>query len=279
MTIEAADVADVTRMLSAERLRALTALTGSAQIAIELHQETLRVGASLMTVIATVEIALRNSVCENLTQHFAVPNWLRQPPVPFQWRAPELKKVAMAHDSARRAEYSKLTQAQKHALDALAYPSGRPSARSHLDRAKDRRKHIAVSDGKIIAELTLYFWKRLYGPDYDQSLWRTSLKRTFPYKKLSRADVAIQLEHIYQVRNRLAHHEPVLHRRFVDTMRAIEFVVQHLETAKPDCSTPLAKLLAGDITKVKSEAEALHARLDSFRPETQTPETGAGAEQ
>ena len=230
-----------------------------------------------MTVIATVEIALRNSVCENLTRHFAVPNWLRQPPVPFQWRAPELKKVAMAHGSARRAEYSKLTQAQKHALDALAYPYGRPPSKSHLDRAKDRRKQIGVSDGKIIAELTLYFWKRLYGPEYEQSLWRTSLKRTFPNKKLSRANVAIQLEHIYQARNRLAHHEPVLHRRFADTMQAIEFVIGYLEAAKPGSSTPRARLLAADIAKVISEAEALHARLNSFRVKAHAPDAEADA--
>jgi hypothetical protein len=273
MTFDTGDVADLTRMLSAERLRALAALAGSAQIAIELHQETLRVGASLMTVIATIEIALRNTVCENLNQHFAVSNWLRQPPVPFQWRPPELKKATMAHDSARRAEYSKLTQAQKHALEAGAYPDGRPLAKSHLERAKDRRKQITVSDGKIIAELTLYFWKRLYGPDYDQSLWRTSLKRTFPFKKLSRADVAIQLEHIYQARNRLAHHEPVLHGRFGDTMRAIEFFIQHLEAAPPSKTTPLAKLLASDIAKVIAEAEALHARLDSFRADAHSSGT------
>jgi hypothetical protein len=265
MTINIGDVPDITRMLSIERLRALTILTGSAQAAIELHQETLRVGASLMTVIATIEIALRNSVCENLTQHFGVSNWLRQPPVPFQWRKPELNKVVMAHDSARRAEYSKLTQAQKHALDTLAYPNGRPPNKSHLDRSKDRRKQIVVSDGKIIAELTLYFWKRLYGPEYDQSLWRTSLKRTFPYKKLSRADVAIQLEQIYQARNRLAHHEPVLHKRFTDAMQAIEFVIQHLETATPGSTTPLANLLANDMARVRAEATAVHSHLDTFR--------------
>lgn len=184
----------------------------------------------------------------------------------------------MAHDSARRAEYSKLTHAQKHALDALAYPAGRPPSKSHLDRAKDRRKQIAVSDGKIIAELTLYFWKRLYGPEYDQSLWRTSLKRTFPDKKLSRANVAIQLERIYQARNRLAHHEPVLHRRFADTMQAIEFIVQHLDAAKPDKTTPLAKLLAGDIAKVMTEAEALHARLASHRTKASSPEAAVDAD-
>lgn len=267
MPINARDVAALTPMISLERLDKLMVLTGSAQMAIELHQQTLQLGASLMNVTATIEIALRNSVCENLRHHFAVPNWLQQPPITFQWRKTEMDNIAKALDSARRAEYSKLTQAGKAALETLAYPRGRPPATSHLKRAKDRRKHIVVSEGKVIAELTMYFWKRLYGPDYDQTLWRTSLKRTFPHKRLSRAEVAIYLEQIYQSRNRLAHHEPVLHKRFADTMTAIDFVIQHLETAPPSTTTPLANLLAGDIADVNAKAVALHARLNSFRVE------------
>ena len=145
MALSANDAGAITIMLSAERLQALTNLTGSPQTAIDLHQETLHVGASLMTVIATIEIALRNTVCENLTQHFGVPNWLLQPPVPFQWRHPEQKKVAAALDSARRAEYSKLSQEQKHALDVPAYPRGRPPSKSHLDRAKDRAGRVCLN--------------------------------------------------------------------------------------------------------------------------------------
>lgn len=265
MTMNSADLVALTQMLSPERLRALAQLTGSQQTGIELHQETLRLGASLMNVTATIEIALRNSVCENLSKHFGVPNWLLQPPVSFQWREPERKKIVLALDSARRAEYSKLTQAQKAALDLLAYPHGRPPNTSHLKRAQDRRRRIDVSEGKVIAELTLYFWKRLYGPEYEQSLWRTSLKKTFPYKKLSRAVVATYLEQIYQARNRLAHHEPVLQHRLTTTMKAIDFVVQHLETTPPSSATPLAKLLVADIADVNSKAAALHGRLASFQ--------------
>ena len=82
----------------------------------------------------------------------------------------ENNAVKKAIDSARRAEYSKMTQAQKGALDVLAYPGGRPSNISHLKRAIDRRRQIAVPDGKVIAETTLYFWKRLYSTDYEQNL-------------------------------------------------------------------------------------------------------------
>jgi hypothetical protein len=218
-----------------------------------------------MTITATVEIALRNSVSENLCHYFGVPNWLTQTPTHFQWREPERKKIEQALDSARRAEYSKMSQAEKAALDPFAYPNGRPANTSHLKRAKDRRRRIQVSEGRVIAELTFYFWKRLYSPDYEQALWRTTLKRTFPYKKLTRAEIAIHLEQIYQSRNRLAHHEPVLHKRFNDTMAAIDFVIQRLEAIQPSTDMPLAKLVAKDIADVKTMGANLHCRLDSYR--------------
>lgn len=259
------DTLTIMRFLSRARLASLIELTGSATEAIALHQETLRVGSGLMNVIATVEIAVRNSVGENLAHHFGVDHWLTQTPVHFKWREPERKKIEQALDSARRAEYSKLSQAGKGELDALAYPGGRPPNTSHLKRAKDRRKRIAVPEGAVIAELTMYFWKRLYGPEYDQTLWRETLKRTFPCKRLRRADIAVQLEKVYQARNRLAHHEPVLHKRFEDTVAAIRFVVEHLETASPNPNTPLAALANVDLAEVSQRAAALHTKLEAYR--------------
>lgn len=259
------EVADLVKLLSAERLKALAELTGSEQTAIELHQATLALGAKLMSIVATVEISLRNSVCENLNHHFAVDTWLLQPPVAFQWKEPERKKAASAQDSAQRAAYSKMSQAGKGALDALAYPNGRPPNTSHAKRAKDRRKRIPVSTGKVVAELTLYFWKRLYGPEYEQTLWRPTLKRTFPNKHIKRADIASNLENIYQARNRLAHHEPVLHERFINTIGSIKYIIERLETKNPNKETPLSKLLAKDILDVEKIAQKLHQSLASYR--------------
>lgn len=265
MRVTADDSPTIVRFLSQARLASLIGLTGSQTEAIELHQETLRVGSGLMNVIATVEIAVRNSVGENLALYFSVDHWLTQTPVHFKWREPERKKIEQALDSARRAEYSKLSQAGKADLDVLAYPGGRPPNTSHLKRAKDRRKRIDVPEGAVIAELMLYFWKRLYGPEYDQTLWRETLKRTFPCKKLRRADIAIQLEKIYQARNRLAHHEPVLRKRFEDAVAAIRFVVEHLETASPTPDTPLASLTKVDLLEVSQRATTLHAKLEAYR--------------
>jgi hypothetical protein len=92
MVIEPDDVAPLVSMLSPERLSSLIKLTGSQEMALELHQETLRLGTCLMAVTAAAEIALRNVVSENLGHHFGVPNWLIQPPVPFRWRDPEQKR-------------------------------------------------------------------------------------------------------------------------------------------------------------------------------------------
>jgi hypothetical protein len=263
--LENADVAAITILLSPERLAALIALTGSPHIAIELHQQTLDVSARLMTVIANVELALCNTVNENLTTFFGAPGWLTHPPVPFQWRKTENPLAKKALDSARRSTYAKMTQAEKAALDATAFPHGRPPNTSHLQRATHRRQQIIVSDGKVIAETTFYFWKRLYSPDYEQTLWRPTLKRTFPNKRMKRAQVAEHLEYIYQARNRLAHHEPVLHKRFQDTIAGIEFLSENMGVPASSRDTPLAKLISANLDQVKAEAQLLHDRLASFR--------------
>jgi hypothetical protein len=253
--------ATMLRWLSEERLGKLIAVTGDLEAAIELHQATLRLGSYLMTIVATIEISLRNAVSENLSAHFAVNNWLSQPPIMLQWREPELNKLKQAVDSAKRSEYAKLSQAEKSSLDGLAYPLGVRTNNSHLKRSKDRRKQLKISEGKIVAELTFYFWKRLYGPDYEQSLWRTTLKRTFPFKKLNRSDIAIQLERIYQARNRLAHHEPVLHGRLTETIEAINFVAEHLGEYLPNKSSPLAGLISKDMDILITFSNELHAKL------------------
>lgn len=265
MIIDDTDLPSLVAHLSPERLGKLTALTGSAASAISLHQEILKLGGQIMFLIATTEIALRNTVSENLGGYFTVPNWLQQPPITFVWRQDERRKISAAVASAKRSEYTKLSQSAKARLDLHAFPNGRPASISHLVRVRERQKHIAVSEGKVIAELTFYFWKRLFSADYEQNLWRPTLKRVFPDKSLTRAKLAVQLEHIYQARNRLAHHEPVLNKRFAETIAAVEFVAQRLGSASASADTPLAHLLAADIADTRASEAELQRRLQSFR--------------
>ena len=251
--------------LSRDRLQALIELTGSEADSIELHQDILSLGCELMKVIATIEIALRNTVMASLKHHFGVENLFRHPPASFHWREYEQYSIDKAVSQARRAVYAKLSQAEKAELDAQAYPNGRPEGTRHSQRVRARQDRITISEGKLVAELTLNFWKRLYGPRYEHALWRPTLKRTFPNPDLARGQIAAQLEIIYQSRNRLAHHEPVLQNRFTETVRAICFVIRELQAHPDECDTPLSRLLRDDIDRVAQSGERLTARLGAFK--------------
>lgn len=255
---------DQIALLSAERLQKFIGITSTAEEALELHQCTLRIGASLMVALGTLEVALRNAISQNLTSHFESDTWLLEPPSGMIWRQPEKEQVKRALDSARRAEYAKLSQSEKAQLDTLAYPNGRPAGTSHAQRAKDRRSKIVVSQGKVIAQLTLYFWKKIYGPDYEQSLWRTTLKRTFPDKKVMRAEVAQNLEVIYQARNRLAHLEPMIGVRFERTVSAARYLVSRLGVDEPSGEAALAQLVEPDLRDAEQKRQNLEHKIRTY---------------
>ncbi|TWG87950.1 Abi-like protein [Cupriavidus gilardii J11] len=270
------ELAAVSALLSSERLSTFERLAGSNRGAIALHQEMLRLAAALMTVTAVVEIALRNAVCDQLTEHFGTADWLRNPPERFVWGGEERQKIRRAEKSARQAAYAKLTQEQKRSLDAVAYenqggvaPPGTPDD----EQSKARQAAIQVPMGQVVAQLTMYFWKRLFSPDYEQSLWRPALKRVFPHKAITRPEVARHLEAIYQCRNRIAHHEPVYGRRLRETEAAFDFVARHLGVRGIDGATPLEKLLQPEMAELHDRAEAMRGRIQALQGETnQTPQ-------
>lgn len=255
-------LAAVTLLLSGERLGTFLALAGSARPAIALHQQTLQVAGSLMCVTAIVEIALRNTVCHHLAVNFEGADWLRNPPAPFAWREQERTRIGEAIASAQRAAYAKLDTTQKHAIDERLFRNDVPAGLSHEMHSKIRQRSLQVSNGQVIAQLTLFFWKRLFSTDYESALWRPVLKRVFPDKALRRPDVAMQLERIYQTRNRIAHHEPVYGQRLRDTLEAIEFIMSRLGQRAVSPSTPLAQLLADEWNILTIRAQELQRNID-----------------
>lgn len=178
------DVKAIAFYLSSERLANFHAIAGSDRDAIYLHQRVLAVGAALAPIVAIIEIAIRNAVCENLRTSFGAPDWLRNPPVPFVWGKEQAKGIGRAVDHAQRAAYAKLSNVEKKSLDIQAYPAGVPSGLGHEKRVKARQGAISVGNGQVIAQLSLYFWKRLFSKDYENTLWKRSLKSIFPNKTL-----------------------------------------------------------------------------------------------
>jgi hypothetical protein len=234
------DVTAIAFYLSSERLATFHAVAGSDRDVIHLHQRVLAVGAALAPIIAVIEISIRNAICENLRTSFGIPDWLRNPPAPFAWGKEQAKGIKQAVGHAQRAAYAKLNNAEKKSLDLKAYPTGVPSGLGHEKRVKARQAVLSVGNGQVIAQLTLYFWKRLFSKDYENTLWKRSLKGIFPNKTLDRTDVSDALEIIYQARNRIAHHEPIFDQRLVELLEAIEFVYRNFQTQRTDSSKRLS---------------------------------------
>lgn len=255
-------------LLSGDRLAALIHITGTERDAFEVHQQMMAVAAALMPVTGLIEIALRNAICDRLRQMFGTPDWLNKPPAPFVWRGEESSSLGRAIRQGQRAEYAKKSNAEKKALEATAYPNGVPANASHEDRAKARQRAIQINAGQQIAQLTIHFWKRLFSSDYEATLWDRSLKRLFPNKRLTRAEVATQLEAIYQARNRIAHHEPLYGPRLDNTLLAIDFIAESFgeKTRNPDAI--LCKMIGAQRLALQKEADALAAMLAAFTVNT-----------
>ncbi|CRK76285.1 Abi-like protein [Nereida ignava] len=256
----ASDVQAIQNLLSAERLATFQALTasGSPEDAIELHQTTMSLGVSIMAVTGLIEVSLRNAVCHVMHNNFGGNHWLRTPPPnTFTWAYLEESSIAKATTQAQRAAYSKMTGAQKSALDAQAYPNGVPSNAKHRMIAKKRQSTITIPDSQVIAQLTIHFWKRMFSENYEQTLWKPALKTVFPNKTLGRSDVADHLEVIYEMRNRLAHHEPVYGTRLEKILESIDFVTLNLYSRRPALENPFAKL-------IMPQRDLLHGQVAIF---------------
>ena len=87
---------------------------------------------------------------------------------------------------------------------------GRNAVQKVMDLPQQRRESV----GAIVAELSFGFWVGLLGPGYDATLWRRCLYRAFPNaRRMKRRDIHGRFNMLRRLRNRVAHHEPVLRKR------------------------------------------------------------------
>lgn len=263
--VDVVEDGQVAVLLSLERLAPFIAIAGTEGDAIRLHNQCLCLSAALMPVIALTEIALRNAICERLRLKLGVPNWLTAPPAAaLVWRSSEKTNIASAVIHAQRAAYAKLTNTDKKALDVLAFPDGVRRGLGHAKRSKQRQSRIQVGIGQTVAQLTMFFWKRLFSDDYETSLWKPILRALFPNKRISRIDVAHHLEVIYQARNRIAHHEAIIGDRLDRLMESIEFINTNFGSKTPSKNAVLAQLTLPFRQPLEQEIDATKMLLDSF---------------
>jgi hypothetical protein len=106
-----------------------------------------------------------------------------------------------------------------------------------LNRRSRQTIHKAVSRtkpddpiGKVIANLTLDFWRYLSVKAREKTLWVPALHRAFPQGS-DRAEIDRQIDTLYRLRNRVAHHEPIFHK---PVMPLTTSLVHSCELVRPE---------------------------------------------
>ena len=112
--------------------------------------------------------------------------------------------------------------------------------------------------------MTLGFWKRLFSSDYEASLWDRALKRIFPDTKFTRANVAENLELIYQARNRAAHHEPIFGSKLDQLLTAIDAFVENFGTVTSNGMTLLAIMTEVNRNELRAKAGMLSEAIARY---------------
>jgi len=89
-----------------------------------------------------------------------------------------------------------------------------------IERVRDavtlarRSRRVDTEDG-VVAALPFGFWVRLFGTRYEE-LWRRTLRTAFPHGDGTRHQIAGLTNRIAQMRNRIAHHEPLFNQPVLD---------------------------------------------------------------
>jgi len=142
--------------------------------AIGLYTLNTQLSESLYTPMHMLEVTLRNRIDQTMNAAYG-PAWYELPEHQANIRQPEM--LAKARDD--------LTEVGKD-----------PTA-----------------PGRMVAALTFGFWTAMVGKEYED-LWQTTLHniaRRADGKGLRRKDFSTPLTRIRVLRNRIAHHEPILH--------------------------------------------------------------------
>jgi hypothetical protein len=94
-----------------------------------------------------------------------------------------------------------------------------------IDKAKAeiRKDNKEINSDNVIAELSFGFWPSILSPRYDTSLWTPALRKAFPNRPKSqeRREMQGAINAIRRLRNRIAHHEPIVHRKLRDDHQLI----------------------------------------------------------
>lgn len=85
--------------------------------------------------------------------------------------------------------------------------------------------------GRVIPELKFIFWQSMFTSRNDHRLWKPHLRAVMPFLNPAatasqhRAMIYAELEQLRKLRNRIAHHEPIITRNLADDFQKIQDLI------------------------------------------------------
>lgn len=170
------------QLLSKPRLgRYLIATQGNKVKAVRLYKYNLRLSQSLFGVISMFEIALRNAIDKHYQEQFNQPDWLKDN---------ILSKGLLYHPTLKNHS-GRFEQAEK--------------VKSTINSLRKNYSH-----DKVVAGLSFGFWRYMFS-GIQFNVFGNTLLQIFPNrpKGVNQKYIYQKLTEINNLRNRIAHHEPI----------------------------------------------------------------------
>ncbi len=187
------------QIMSPERMqRYVDACNGNTRKAMTLYRRNLQLSQELFTIISCFEVALRNAINNHfINQHGA--NWL--------------------FNAAQPGGF---------------FDSNRTRITCNLINTSINKLGARFTHSKLVASLGFGFWRYMFGPN-QYRLAGQSLLRIFPNRPMSSPQqqynanyIFRQLQKVNNIRNRIAHHEPICFQNGTATIDA-GYVKEHYD--------------------------------------------------
>lgn len=89
-----------------------------------------------------------------------------------------------------------------------------PETELNIQRVQERliRAGYKIETDRIVAGLSFDFWATMLKKDFDRPVWQTRLRTVFPHLPggFGLGDMRELVRNVKNLRNRIAHHEPIL---------------------------------------------------------------------
>ncbi|ROP44377.1 Abi-like protein [Rathayibacter sp. PhB185] len=175
--------------ISTERL---TRYRSAREDTVELYLWNAELSAQLLELVGHVEVLMRNAIHSQLAPHSIDQKWYIDGYYSFPSRAQ--KEIATAQGRATRGGQ-------------------------------------AEAPGKVVAELMFGFWRFLLSSRYQTTVW-PRVQNAFqgvPKHLRNRAELETAFARVHELRNRVAHHEPIFHQANYQHVADLLFVAGYID--------------------------------------------------